>query len=507
MKTIKKIISIAAISVLTASCTGNFEKLNTDQYAVKSADPTILMPTMIETLMYVQQNDSQMIDQMVGSLGGYFTISNRFGGQNFDTFNASDGWNAIPYENPFTKIYSNFFEIEKYTSGSGHYYALANLIKAASMMRVADCYGPIPYSQVQEGKMYVAYDSNEDVYKHIIDDLNSAAGVLYAYAKANPDKKPLGSQDAVFGGDYAKWAKFANSLIMRASMRIGDKASFCKAYESPYGFIESNDDNAMMDPKAQRNPYDLASESWGDLRANASIVDYMTGYNDPRLGSYFSSVSQGQKTTYIGMRSGKGSFNKGTVIGFFSMCNFEETSRLPIFVAAESQFLLAEAALNGWISGTAQQFYEQGIKLSMEQWKVKSSEVENYIANSTNVPGDHNNDPAGFPDYVRKTDVKISWNAEGSEEKHREQIATQRWIANYPMGIEAWTEWRRTGYPELCPVINNLSNGVVDSNRGMRRLRYSFNEKTLNKNNYPAAVNLLGGADNESTDLFWAKKN
>lgn len=102
------------MTALTVGCTANFEDYNTDPYAVKSADPAILMPTMIEALMYVQQNDSQMVDQMVGTLGGYFTLSNRWGGQNFDTFNASDSWNAIPYETPFLDIYGNYFEIERY---------------------------------------------------------------------------------------------------------------------------------------------------------------------------------------------------------------------------------------------------------------------------------------------------------------------------------------------------------------------------------------------------------
>lgn len=502
MKTIKTIISIAAMAALTMGCTARFGEYNTDPYAVKSADPAILMPTMIEALMYVQQNDSQMVDQMVGTLGGYFTLSNRWGGQNFDTFNASDDWNAIPYETPFLDIYGNYFEIEKYTSGSGHYYAIATLVKAAAMMRVADCYGPIPYSKVQDGKMYVAYDSNEDVYANIISDLRSAAGVLYTYASENSSKRPLGSQDALYAGDYMKWAKFANSLIMRAAMRMGSKEEFLLAYESPYGYIETNADNAMMDPKAQRNPYDLASESWGDIRVNSSIVDYMNGYSDPRRSRYFSQVGG----NYVGMRSGKAEFDKSEVTPKFSMTNFEETSKLPVFVAAESSFLLAEAVLRGWISGDAKTFYENGIRLSMEQWGVTAG-IDTYIADATSVPASHTADPAGFPDYTRLTKVKIAWDASADFEGNLEQVITQKWIANYPMGIEAWSEWRRTGYPELAPVIDNRSGNVItDDKRGMRRLRYSFNEQSLNKENYANALQLLGGADNEATDLFWAKR-
>ena len=197
MKNIVKIFAGVTLLLTFAGCTKNFEKYNTDPYAVMTADPSILLPTMIDAMMYVQQNDSQMIDQMVGTLGGYFTLSNRWGGQNFDTFNVNDGWNAIPYEAPFLDIYGNFFDIEKATSSSGHYYALARLVRAAAMLRVADCYGPIPYSKVTDGQMYVAYDSNEDVYHHIINDLRYASDQLYLFVKSNEGIMPIDRKSVV----------------------------------------------------------------------------------------------------------------------------------------------------------------------------------------------------------------------------------------------------------------------------------------------------------------------
>ena len=148
MKNIIKLTCLLLTVCGFAGCTGNFDEYNTDPYALYKGDPAVLIPTMLDAMMYVQQNDSQMVDQMVGSLGGYFTLSNRWGGQNFDTFNASDAWNATPYNTMFEDIYANFFDIEKSTSKSGHYYAMARLVRAAVMMRVADCYGPIPYSKV-----------------------------------------------------------------------------------------------------------------------------------------------------------------------------------------------------------------------------------------------------------------------------------------------------------------------------------------------------------------------
>ena len=89
-----------------------------------------------------------------------------------------------------------------------------------------------------------------------------------------------------------------------------------------------------------------------------------------------------------------------------------------------------------------------------------------------------------------------------------ERIITQKWIANFPLGLEAWAEYRRTGYPLLMPVTKNNSGGVVSSTRGARRLPYPQRERTDNTENYNSAVrSLLGGQDNMATDLWWAKKN
>ncbi|MEG1701099.1 MAG: SusD/RagB family nutrient-binding outer membrane lipoprotein [Alistipes sp.] len=508
MKNIFKITFLLLSVAGFTGCTGNFEEYNSDPYALYKADPTVLLPSMIDAMMFVQQNDSQMIDQMVGSLGGYFTLSNRWGGQNFDTFNASDGWNAGPYNTMFTKVYANYFDIEKATNKSGHYYAMAQLVRAAVMMRVVDCYGGVPYSKVANGSFYVEYDSSEESYKHIIEDLSSAATTLYAYAEAFPSTKPLAGHDPIFNGDYSAWARLANSLTLRVAIRTNDKAAAEAAMTHAAGLIETNAQNAMMDPGVQGNPYQLAGASWGDIRVNSSIVDYMNGYNDPRCPAYFQK-SGFVTDRYIGMRAGTADFQKDAVQGY-SLPKIESSSSLPVFVAAETQFLRAEAALKGWtVVGTAQSNYEKGISLSCEQHKVASESIATYLANNTLEPADHKDDPRGAKfNYDRATTVKIKWSDEGTAEQKLEQIITQKWIANFPMGLEAWAEFRRTGYPELAPTIDNLSNGAITSTaRGLRRLRYPYTEKNLNRANYTKAVAQLGGTDNESVDLFWAKKN
>lgn len=504
-----KIFKNTALATLTAvmlsGCIGKFEDYNTDPYAVRTEDPSVLIAPMFEPLMYVQQNSSQMVDQMVGTLGGYFALNSRWEGQNFDTFNASDGWCSIPYNKAFNTIYANYFKIEHITEGRGHYFAMAKLIKAASMARVVDMYGPIPYSLVQDGDMTVGYDSAEEVYQHIIDDLKSAAEVLSDFVASAPGYKPLGASDPIYGGDYSLWAKFAESVIMRIAIRTGNKEAFVDAMNSPIGYIQSNSENALRDPKSMGNPYNIAGSIWNELRPAASIVSYMVGYNDARADRWFTTASaswSSQYGKYVGMRRGNEVLPGNDADR--SKLTFKHEDYLPVFVAAESQFLMAEAALKGWISGDAKTYYEAGIRLSFEQWGASGAEA--YIADATSVPGDHKEKSAA-QNYDRKTDVKIAWNAETTPERHLEQIITQKWIANYPLGLEAWADYRRTGYPELAPSISNLSGGIItDMARGARRVRYPYQEKDLNSENYQKALTLLGGADDEATDLFWAKK-
>ena len=504
MKHINKVVLsvVLGASALTA-CTDNFEKYNSDPYAIYKADPSVLLPAMIEPVMYVQQNNSQMIDQMVGALGGYMTCSNRWGGQNFDTYNASDGWNAIPFNTTYENLV-NIFDVEKATNKAGHYYAMALLLKASALMRVADCYGGIPYSSVANNSFRTGYDTPEETYKNMIADLRQSATILYQYSVAYPASRPLGNADPIYQGDYAMWARLANSLALRAAIRTGNQDAAEEACESAAGLIENNSQNALVDPGVQGNPYQLASASWGDLRISSSIVDYMQGYNDPRMASYFTK-STFDPNRYIGMRSGEAGFDKAAVSGY-SQINATASTKMPVCLAAEVCFLRAEGALKGWnMGGSAQEFYERGIRLSMEQYGVDATTIEAYIVDDTHTPEGHANDPRGSKyNYNRLTKVKVKWNADNSQQ-NLERIITQKWIANFPLGIEAWSEYRRTGFPKLMPVVVNNSGGTVSNERGARRLAYPQEERINNSENYPHALQLLGGTDNMGTDVWWAK--
>ena len=87
-----------------------------------------------------------------------------------------------------------------------------------------------------------------------------------------------------------------------------------------------------------------------------------------------------------------------------------------------------------------------------------------------------------------------------------EKIITQKWIAMYPNGQEAWSEFRRTGYPKVIPVVNNLSNGTIDTDIQVRRMTFPRSEYANNAAAVKEATSLLGGADNGGTKLWWDKK-
>ena len=172
--------------------------------------------------------------------------------------------------------------------------------------------------------------------------------------------------------------------------------------------------------------------------------------------------------------------------------------------SAEVLFLKAEAALRGWSNaGDAKSNYEAGVTASFSQHGV--SGVANYLADNTSTPADFVDalNPANNIAYA--SDVKIKYNSGGSNEEQLEQIITQKWIAMFPDGQEAWSEFRRTGYPRIFPVMVNNSGGTIDTNIQIRRVNFVQNELNTNGENVETAIGLLGGPDNGGTRLWWDK--
>ncbi|WP_462373570.1 SusD/RagB family nutrient-binding outer membrane lipoprotein, partial [Alistipes shahii] len=161
---------------------------------------------------------------------------------------------------------------------------------------------------------------------------------------------------------------------------------------------------------------------------------------------------------------------------------------------------------------------EQAIRLSFEDKGAKDADA--YIADKTRKPAAYN-DPLGNYSATALSSITIAWeddSAEGADkaaikERNLERIITQKWIAIFPLGVEAWSEHRRTGYPRLLPAVEDKSGGTVDLAQGARRLPYPVEEYDKNNANLQEAVQMLNSesqgsrkGDGMGTRVWWDVK-
>ena len=477
MNIIYKGLAALSIAAAVSSCTANYieinqnpygvtdEEMQRDGYAVRAA-----LTGMMNGVISPDVNTAQFTEVLLGcALSGYLApAKDGWNNVTIANYNATDDWTNVfmASDRIIPVIYANYRTLQNVTDDP-NILAVGEIVKVAAMHRVTDTYGPIPYSQIgQNGEINVPYDSQEDVYKRMFEELNAAIAAL-------KENIAMGSfsatADVIYSGDITKWIKFANSLKLRLAMRICyadaelSKQMADEAINDEVGLMTSNSDNAAfsywgVDGNTLRMSirYNLATHSdhsactteSGDSHAAADIICYMNGYNDPRRPAFK---------------------EKGGI------------------------------AYN--VPGTAQSYYEQGVRLSFEQYGVQG--VEEYLQ-STSLPTTYT-DPLGTYSYSTQiSTITPKWNDAAEFAEMQERIITQKWIANWLIGCEAWADWRRTGYPRLIPADYFTSaHGVTDAVTGARRMPYPATEATSNSANYEAGVALLGGSDDMATRLWF----
>ncbi len=515
-KNISRILSYCALLVsgvvMVASCTKGFEEINRPGGAMSAEDLNkdgyasgAFLIQLQNQAFPEQENTYQMnVDLISNSLGRYFTYANNgWNGSNFITMNAPTSWAAYPFNDCTPKVVSAFKEIERLSGGEGVNYALALILRAQSFLRLTDIYGPFPIGAEEDPN---AYSSQEKVYKELVADLDEATDILVPMLAADANLTISKEYDNVYGGNVSQWVTFANSLKLRMAirMRFADPTFAQEVGEAAVlaGVMTTNADNLAI--TYTPNGLYKTSVEWGDTRMAADIDSYMNGYADPRITKYFKPTTQtveGQRAV-VGCRAGARIGNKATADALYSAANIEQTSKGVWMTAAEMAFCRAEGALLGWsgMGGTAEELYNQGIRLSFEQWGATG--VDAYIANEELTPADYTDADGGYGSAAAKaSDITIKWDNAASAEKKLERIIVQKWIAMYPNGDEAWAEIRRTGYPKVFPVAQTTSNGLQVANR----VPFSVDEPINNPVNYAAAVALLGGPDNYATKMWWQR--
>lgn len=458
--------------------------------------------------------DYQISQNLTGDIfSGYMgAINEGFNGNNVYNLHFNR-WNDRAFDVAFTKVMPAWKRIVSQVADKDPIaYSLAQVLKVSAIHRLADNYGPLPYLDFGHGGIQTKYDSLEDIYMSFFADLDAAIMVFEDFVAKTPSARPLKDFDLVYGGDFGKWLKYANTLKMRLAMRISyvkpDMAREKAEEAVRSGLILENSDNATlksMNGISVFNPLKICWDEYSDTRMGANMESFLTGYNDNRLSKYFME-STFEEGGYHGVRNGVRIMSKSSYLPC-SVPNIIATDPIIWMTASESYFLMAEGALRGWdMKGEAKDFYEQGIKTSFEQWKATFP--DSYLTDSESLP-------AEFIDMVGFSSIKkgkylstatIAWDESSDFETKLEKIITQKWIALYPNGQEAWTEFRRTNYPRIFPVEVNNSNNTIDTETQIRRITFPESEYDNNKPEVEKAISLLGGPDTGGTKLWWDKK-
>lgn len=513
---------LSAITLAMSGCTKDFETYNTDPTGIS---PIQLLPdnnigAFFPTLQASIFNNSRAQYQLIQNLNadcysGYMMTNSPFNPDvnNLNYF-LTDRWNATI----FTRIYGDIMGGINNLSKQGlrqakpDYWAIALILEVEGMHRVTDKFGPIPYSRVGEFVLNTPYDDQKSVYSLFFKQLDTAVNNLQTFVAANPTARPFQKFDLIYSGDYTKWIKLANSLRLRLAMHIVKadagmaRTEAEKALSNPGQLLSAPSDLAQISGTgAYQNPLYGISINYNDICMGASAESILVGYNDPRLQKYFvPSTDPVLGGKYKGIRIGAKLPPKPGYNGF-SLLNtinsFTAAAPMIMMTPAEVWFLKAEAALRNWTgAGDAQTNYEAGIAASFSQWGVAKAD---YISDATSLPIAYVDPKNAANNGPAVSNITIKWEPAATNEKKLERIITQKWIAMFPEGQEAWTEFRRTGYPKLFTVVNNNSNGTIDTDIQIRRLAYPGSEYSTNSKELQKGIQQLGGEDNGGTRLWW----
>ncbi|MGP1421923.1 MAG: SusD/RagB family nutrient-binding outer membrane lipoprotein [Tannerella sp.] len=526
----------AAIMVFgTTACTNNFEELNTDPMGLNSSQ--IQMKSFMQeaqlSIYYNQSNGNweyQLMQNLNADLySGYLAIPTPFASNNNNSlYYMVDGWNNLNLSYGLLHVMKPCAMILK-AQTADDYIAIAKILRVAGVSKVVDTYGPIPYSKAMQGGLVVEYDTEETIYKSFFEDLADATQRLTAFIQKNGDVASRLSFDLMCGKSHTTWLQFANTLRLRLAMRVVKvapdlaKKEAEAAVANPYGLLEKV--NIEVKDQNTRNPLMVICRDYNDCSISASFESILKGYNDPRLVKMALPVGwmdkgdikdkSGKETNSIGKIYGVRNGFEVPSAGEYKMYSIPMVNTdgkdpmstdypLPIMKRAESYFLRAEGALRGWaMKGTAEDFYKEGVRVSFDDYKV-SADYNAYIEGTT-LAADYVDPHNPALNMKGMNDVPVKFMTDGTNEQKLQQIITQKWIAGFPEGLNAWSEYRRTGYPKLFPIVNNRSKYPELTTLGIRRLPFCQDEKNNNKVGYESGLKILSGrgGDEISTRLWW----
>lgn len=499
------------------ACDKGFDRENTDPINIISASPDkLLAPALVNVLtgnLTRNRNfNNELMQVTVTQSEDDFTVFR----YNFRPNIADYTWNIwYPELTNFRDIYEIASKPE-YNNDS--YKGISLVCEAWVFSLLTDTYGDVPFKEANKGKFGLvepAFDSQKEIYTALLAKLEEANTLLTVNTAIDV------ASDPVYKGNIMLWRKFCNTLHLRLLLRLSGKREVASTMiakikemvdtnPSKYPVFTSNAESAVLkwngtttttDPYT--NPYAIS------LRENDFTIPSMCNFfilklddwKDPRID--IGAVYGANARNRLGIAPGSGGFigiDSGYEPGskelrqayFYSFGNSEfslQKSALTgiIMTYSELQFIMAEAAAKGWISGSAETFYYTGIASTINYW------VPNF---NTNIQ-----DPV-FTNYI--TNAGIGWDNSlqldaTTGDSKMERIHIQKYYSLFLTDFQQWFEHRRTGHPILPKGVGLKNGGKMPV-----RMNYPVYVQSANPTNYSKAVANMGG-DDMNTLVWWQK--
>ena len=482
MKTLKIFLNLLIISACIFGCTKDFGEINTNPNAITSITTDLMLSPLVQSCVMGQFNYNNG-----AALARYLSRTNYNEIEQYAWGSASWDYSSLTNNQEMIRLAERDNKLSLK--------AVGYIMKAFLISINTDRWGDVPYFEAfRQGSDSPEYDLQKDIY-------TAEGGIISLLKEAERlfanGVDPLPS-DIMYHGDLTKWRKLGNSLRLRYLMRISNRISEISTFDIvreiaetvKLPLLESNSDNAMLAylDAGPRNPiYPMRAGEFEYIRMSKEADERLNALNDPRRAVWFARTanSSEQNPAYTGIPSGCSSTtleNLGFLVG-------PNTSMLGDYFRAkpdgynavwmnyaEVMFLVAESIVKGYVEGDAKAWYNKGIAASFDYW-CKTPPAAAYMAQ-----------PA----------------VEFDSGKGLEQIMLQKWIAQFFVGYEAWFDFKRTGLPEMEPLIDNRNPtrpGEIPS-----RFLYPESEQVLNPDSYTAGVKRqTGGKDDINTKLWWEK--
>jgi len=470
MKKLTYCLLFTTVLTLCVSC-NQFLDVNDDPNNIKKAQISQLLPSITVNIGYMGASDLFRVSSLfIQQFSGHGPVAGFSANKEYERYNVNDS----DINNQWVSIFATTLSdlellIEQATEeGSPHYAGVAKILKAYVYQIVVDTWGDVPFYEAVKhtDNFYPTFDDDEAIYSALIQLLDEGINEIKAeQSQLSPNQYSTIYNSTSWANSQTQWERFANTLKLRIYLHYSAKDPSFTAQQlsslinSGVPFMQGNADNFEMpflSESQRQNP--LYSAENGQFRnqffPNRYLVNLMNDHDDPRRGAYFvpfpyysspasykgssileenPSLSYSRPYQYLygtasavdpSLVNTDGSLRDGAI-------TFSGNSPARLMNFSEYNFIRAEAALRFGVAGDAQTFFQEGIKASFEQAGLSAQQLQTYLAEHGTL--------------------------RGTQEQQLEQIINEKYVANFGVLVEPWTDYRRTGYPQLTPLSQPLA--------------------------------------------------